>query len=135
MKHIAVLIIVLMVLLSACQADLCPPLSVEHIVDPAQFPPLDTTELAAAPVLVEIGGKAIAVDRVIHGSLCNDVWRGTVYVDCDIQIAAWDEEQGPFFLDSCDLTIEPGTVVYVASHNNTAYYKGCAVCHTSKESE
>ncbi|MEJ2563670.1 MAG: hypothetical protein P8Z42_13435, partial [Anaerolineales bacterium] len=87
------------------------------------------------PTLAEIGGKTVEVDRVIHGPLCNDTWRGTIYVACDVQVAEWDEEQGPFFLDNCDLTIDPGTVVYVAAHNDTAYYKGCAVCHTSEGSQ
>lgn len=72
------------------------------------------------------------VDRVIHGPICNDTWRGIIYVACDVQVSEWDEEQGPFFLDYCDLTIEPGTIVYVAAHNDTAYFKGCSVCHTNE---
>jgi hypothetical protein len=27
------------------------------------------------------------------------------------------------------LEIKPDTVVYVAAHNNSAYYKGCISCH------
>ena len=134
MKH-TVAVVVVLLFLSACQADVCPPESVEYIADPAQIPSLDSTEQVPPPTMIEIGGKMVEVDRVIHGPLCNDAWQGTVYVDCDVQVAAWDEELGPFFLDGCDLTVEPGTVVYVASHNNTAYYKGCAVCHTSEGSE
>ena len=135
MKHIVVLVVVLMVLLSACQADVCPLESVGHIEDASIFPTLDSAPIESASTLVQIGSKEIEVGRLIHGPLCNDTWSGTIYVDCDVQVATWDEEQGPFFLDGCDLTIEPGTVVYVASHNNTAYYKGCAVCHTSEGSE
>ena len=70
------------------------------------------------------------VDRVVQGPLCNDTWHGKVYVDCDIQIAAWEET--PKFLSECDLVIAPGTVVFVAAHNDAAYYKGCS-CHTAEE--
>jgi hypothetical protein len=121
-----------MLLLSACQADVCPPDSVERLSDPAQFPPLRDDGPLPTPTLADIGGKMVEVDRVIHGPICNDTWRGTIYVACDVQVAEWDEEQGPFFLNDCDLTIEPGTIVYVAAHNDTAYFKGCSVCHTSE---
>jgi hypothetical protein len=134
MKRGIVLLILLVFLLSACQPDVCPPESVEYIEDPSTFPPLDSVanESFSASKPLEIGGKLVEVDRVIHGPLCNDTWRGTIYVACDVQVAAWTEEQGPFFLDECDLTIEPGTVVYVAAHNDTAYYQGCSVCHASE---
>jgi hypothetical protein len=69
------------------------------------------------------------VDKVVEGPLCNDVWSGTVYVSCNVQVVAWVEE--PVFLKNCYLTIEPGTVVYVAYHNNAAYYNGCS-CHTEE---
>ena len=131
----SVALLFVMLCLSACQADVCPPDSVGHVSDPAQFPPSDPAKPVPTPTLAEIGGKTVEVDRVIHGPLCNDTWRGTIYVACDVQVAEWDEEQGPFFLDNCDLTIDPGTVVYVAAHNDTAYYKGCAVCHTSEGSQ
>ena len=134
MKYTIALVVVL-ILLSACQADVCPLESVGYVEDASTFPTMDSAVNDSTSTVVQIGSKMVEVDRVIHGPLCNDAWQGTIYVDCDIQVAAWDEEQGPFFLDGCDLTIEPGTVVYVASHNNTAYYKGCAVCHTSEGSE
>jgi hypothetical protein len=50
-------------------------------------------------------------------------------VACDLQIAAWGEE--PTFLEDCNLNIEPGTIVYVAAHNDAPYYKGCS-CHTGE---
>jgi hypothetical protein len=78
------------------------------------------------PILVEIRGKKIAVDKVVEGPLCDDTWRGTVYVTCNVQVKAW--EKRPDFLKGCNLTIEPGTVVYVAAHNDAAYYNGCS-CH------
>ncbi len=135
MKHKGVLLIAVLLLLTACQGDVCPPDSVTYVNDPAQFSSFDSATddgPSPAPVLVEIGGKMVEVDRVIHGPLCNDTWRGTVYVACDVSIVEWTDEQGPFFFDNCNLTIEPGTVVYVAAHNDTPYYKGCAVCHTSE---
>lgn len=67
------------------------------------------------------------MDRIVQGPLCSDTWSGVVYVACDLQIIEWEED--PTFLKDCDLNIEPGTVVYVASHNNEPYYKGCS-CHT-----
>ena len=81
-----------------------------------------------SPAFVEIRGKLISVDHVAHGSICTGTWSGVIYVDCDIQVPEWEEV--PNFLDDCDLEIEEGTVVYVAAHNNQAYYKGCS-CHYS----
>ena len=78
---------------------------------------------------MEIAGRMVSVDKVVEGPLCNDTWRGTVYVTCNIQVYEWKEQ--PLFLKGCNLTIEPGTVVYVADHNNTAYYNGCS-CHTGE---
>jgi hypothetical protein len=68
----------------------------------------------------------------VSGPLCNDRWEGTVYVTCDVQVAPWDEEEeNPLFFKDCDLEIEPGTIVYVADHNDAPYYKGCS-CHTGE---
>ncbi|MDD3828702.1 MAG: hypothetical protein PHY79_22280 [Anaerolineae bacterium] len=75
---------------------------------------------------VEIGGKTVLVDRIVEGPLCNDTWSGTIYVTCNVQVYPWEGQ--PTFLDDCDLTIEPGTVVYVADHGDEPYYKGCS-CH------
>jgi hypothetical protein len=72
------------------------------------------------------------VDKVVAGPLCNDDWSGIVYVTCDVQVYAWEEF--PTFLEECDLKIEPDTVVYVAAHNDTAYYNGCS-CHTGEIGE
>ena len=84
-----------------------------------------------SPAAVEIGGKTITVDRVISGPLCNDTWKGTVYVSCDLQVAPWENDETPLFFEHCKLDIEPGTIVYVADHNDAAYYKGCS-CHTGE---
>lgn len=81
------------------------------------------------PVQVEIGRKTMLMDKVVEGPLCNDSWSGAVYVTCNVQVYAWEEQ--PTFLKNCQLNIEPGTVVYVAYHNNTAYYNGCS-CHTGE---
>ncbi len=137
MRKVIILLSLLMVfLLSACQGEACPPDSIQYAPDPLHLPP------SAAPVngedsptieWVKIGRKMVEVDRVIHGPLCNDTWSGTIYVACDIQIVEWDKDGAPNFLDGCELNVEPGTVVYVAAHNNAAYYKGCASCHSSEE--
>jgi hypothetical protein len=82
------------------------------------------------PAIIEIKGKQIAVDKVVHDVFCDDQWSGKVFVDCDIEVAEWEEV--PNFLDGCSLSIAEGTVVYVASHNNQAYYKGCS-CHYTDE--
>ena len=84
----------------------------------------------SSPLTVQIGGKAVTVDKLVQGPLCNDTWSGTVYVACEAQVAGWQDE--PLFFKGCSLTIQPGTVVYVAAHNDTAYYKGCS-CHTGEE--
>lgn len=89
---------------------------------------------AARPVSVEIKGKLVTVDKLVDYPLCNDNWRGAVYVSCASQMASagQDDEGNPLFLAGCDLQIAPNTVVYVEAHNNTAYYKGCS-CHTGEE--
>ena len=79
---------------------------------------------------VEIGGKRLLVDRVVEGPLCNGTWSGTVYVTCNVQVYPWEKQ--PTFLQDCNLTIEPGTVVYVADHGHEPYYKGCS-CHVSPD--
>jgi hypothetical protein len=78
---------------------------------------------------VEIGGRQVPVDRIVSGPLCNDDWHGTVYVSCGVRVAEWYDN--PFFLKDCQLNVEPGTVVYVAAHNDAAYYQGCS-CHTGQ---
>ncbi|HNS52054.1 MAG TPA: hypothetical protein PKO09_12835 [Anaerolineae bacterium] len=93
-------------------------------VPPDQLP---APQPSSSPAQVEIGGRSLLVDRVVEGPLCNDAWSGTVYVTCNVQVYPWEEQ--PTFLQDCDLTVEPGTVVYVADHGNEPYYKGCS-CHT-----
>lgn len=137
MKASAALLLALSLLLvSACQADVCLPGSVGYVADASMFPtPAAVVDAGPVPTpsLIQIGRKMVEVDRVIHGPLCNDTWRGTVYVACDVQVVEWTEEEGSVFLDGCNLIVEPGTIVYVAAHNNAAYYNGCASCHATKE--
>lgn len=112
---------------AANDAQFCPrPAGTPHYLT---VPPelLPTPRPPSAPREVEIGGKSVLVDRVVEGPLCNDTWSGTVYVTCNVQVYAWEEQ--PAFLKECDLQIEPGTVVYVADHGDEPYYKGCS-CHT-----
>jgi hypothetical protein len=86
------------------------------------------------PIKVEIGGKMISIDRLVEGPLCNDTWSGTVYVGCNTVVgqSRMDAEENPLFLQGCNLNIEPNTTIYVAAHNDTAFYKGCS-CHTGED--
>ena len=122
-------------ILAACQtAEVCPP------EEGTPQPTVDLAVLLAhaptpgptpTPITVEIGGKMVTVDRLVSGPLCNDTWNGTVYVTCDVQVAPWDEDENPLFFEHCNLEVEPDTIVYVADHNDAAYYKGCS-CHTGE---
>jgi len=132
-----VLSLSLIVLLSSACQPVCPPGSVTYLPDPTMFPiyapPADASP-TPTPSLVEISGRMMEVDRLIQGPLCNDVWSGTVYVGCNVQVVEWVDTEYPMFLKNCDLTIEPETIVYVAAHNDAAYYNGCS-CHVEGESK
>jgi len=86
------------------------------------------------PTVVQIGGKPMRVDKVVDYPLCNDRWSGEIYVSCDAQVAEaeTDADENPLFLKGCNLEIAPNTVVYVAAHNDAAYYRGCS-CHTGED--
>jgi hypothetical protein len=125
--------IILLLIASACKGDVCPEGSVTYLPDADMFP--DFTILAdSSPSLVEIGGRMMEVDRLVEGALCNDAWSGTVYVGCNVQVVEWTGEEYPTFLKNCNLSIEPDTIVYVAAHNDAAYYNGCS-CHIEGESK
>ena len=122
------------ILLAGCQSasQVCPAVTGTpgHLtVAPGD---LATPTPVSGPSTVEIGRREVQVDKVVQGPLCNDAWSGIVYVSCDVQVYPWEEQ--PTFLKNCDLNIEPNTVVYVASHNNAAYYNGCS-CHTGETPE
>jgi hypothetical protein len=123
------LLIFLALLAVACQSSqpICPPDSVTYLLDFST-----TAEIYPkqhSPTQVEIKGKTISVDHLVQGPLCNGKWSGTIYVGCDVQVTQWEEE--PTFLKDCNLEIDPGTVVYVAAHNDDPYYNGCS-CHTGE---
>lgn len=137
MKTLAMLALVMLLLLaSACQAaQVCPEGSVTYVDDLAllRTPTLPaSTDPKPEPSLVKIAGKETAVDRVITGPVCDDVWSGKIYVGCNLRLAQWKNGSKPDFFKNCDLKIEPDTVVYVAAHNDAAYYNGCS-CHTGGE--
>jgi hypothetical protein len=125
--------IMAMLFLSACgpQAPACPQATgtPHYLTVPPEALPTPAPGSASTPVVMEIGGRTIPVDKVIEGPLCNDTWSGTVYVTCNVQVYPWEEQ--PTFLKNCNLSIAPGTVVYVAYHNNAPYYNGCS-CHTGE---
>ena len=120
--------------LAACDTQpACPqPEDESRYLSPLEVETLSSRalETPSIPIKAEIGGKMIAVDKVVTGPLCNDHWKGTIYVACDVQVAEWEEK--PLFLKNCNLSIEPDTVVYVAYHNDAAYYNGCS-CHASEQ--
>ena len=129
-------IFALVLFLTACSRTntVCPPdegtpqptLQLATIIEMTP-PPL------SGPVQTEIRGKMVQVDKLVDYPLCNDNWSGTVYVSCKAQVAEaeLDADANPLFLKRCKLNIEPNTVVYVAAHNDAAYYKGCS-CHTGE---
>ena len=121
-------------ILAGCQeaTPVCPPVTLTPVyltLSPARLP---TPTPASGPFQVMIGRKEVQVDKFVEGPLCNDTWSGSVYVGCNVQVYPWQEE--PTFLKDCQLDIDPMTVVYVAYHNNTAYYNGCS-CHTGETPE
>ena len=133
------ILIFLSLLSSACgrNSSVCPPTT------GTPEPTLDILEVAAqiatpgpspTPAHVEIKGKMVLVDRVVSGPVCNATWHGKIYFGCNTQVLPWDEEEGPLFFKDCDLQISPGTIIYVAYHNDQAYYKGCS-CHTGELAE
>jgi hypothetical protein len=119
--------------LPACQsqAPACPPVTgtPNYLTVPPQALPIPVPEVPSSPTSMKIANRIIKVDKVIKGPLCNDTWSGTVYVTCNVQVYQWEEK--PTFLKNCNLSIAPGTVVYVAYHHDTAYYNGCS-CHTGE---
>jgi hypothetical protein len=133
------LIVIILLFLSACQRknSVCPPVTGTSAVKPALSELIllqPTAGPTPAPMTVEIGGRMIEVDQLISGPLCNAEWSGTVYVGCNAIVAdaELDAEENPLFFKGCSLNIEPNTVVYVAAHNDAAYYKGCS-CHTGED--
>jgi hypothetical protein len=130
------LVVLLLVLgLAACQTNntVCPQTTgtPEYLsLPPDQLP--TPTPGPGNPVEVIIRGRSMMVNKVVEGPLCKDAWSGVVYVSCDVQVYPWVDQ--PNFLEKCDLHIEPDTVVYVAYHNNSAYYNGCS-CHTGLTAE
>jgi len=122
-----------LLLLSSCrvQKKVCPqPTGTrQYLTTPPEALSTPAPGPSPTPFLMQINGKTIPVDRLIEGPLCNDIWSGTIYVTCNVQVYSWQEN--PTFLKNCNLSIAPDTVVYVAYHNNTPYYKGCS-CHTGE---
>jgi len=123
--RMTILALLVMLVLSACAADVCPEGSVTYVEIIASLP--EATDGSTQDTELEIGGKTILFDQVIHGPLCNNSLAGTVYVACDVQVARWEDK--PTFLDGCDFQVAEDTVIYVAAHNNAPYYKGCGECH------
>lgn len=119
-----------LILSSCAEKQVCPtPGDYRQYLSQEDLVSLEVPATVASPAEVSINGKTILVDQLVTGPLCIGQWAGTVYVGCDVQVMEWEET--PLFLKDCDLSIEPGTVVYVAYHNDAAYYNGCS-CHTGE---
>ena len=135
MFHLGEFLIFASLLLVACdrQKTVCPlptgTLQPKPVL--AELIALPPPEPSSKPITVEINGKMMTIDKLVDYPLCNDTWSGTVYVGCDAVVAEADidAEENPRFLEGCNLEIAENTVVYVAAHNDAAYYKGCS-CHT-----
>jgi hypothetical protein len=110
-------------LLGACTSSTCPADAVGYLAKPY---PTEVLEESPQPQNIVIAGQEILVDKVVSGELCNDSWSGTVYVTCDIQVPAWEEEA--VFFQECDLKIAEDAVVYVEAHGDQPYFEGCS-CH------
>lgn len=114
---------------TVCPSDEGMPRASLQLADLIELPP--PASASSEPIQVEIQGRKMKVDKLVDYPLCNDKWNGMVYVSCDVQVAdaELDANSNPLFLKGCNLNIAPNTVVYVAAHNDAAYYKGCS-CHT-----
>ena len=117
---------------TVCTPVIGPPKPTLQLSDLLKLPP--PTEANDAPLMVEIRGRKKEVDKLVDYPICNDTWSGTVYVNCDAQVATaeLDDDENPLFFKGCNLKIEPNTEVYVAAHNDAPYYKGCS-CHTGED--
>jgi hypothetical protein len=124
LRTIALLISGLAFIISACGAK-CPTERISYADDLSLFPPSGNSS-EFNPTMMEIKGKQVQIDRFITGPVCNETWSGNIYVTCDIQIPAW--EQDPFFFQECNFEIEEGTIVYVEAHKDKQYDEGCS-CH------
>jgi hypothetical protein len=136
---ITLIILSISVLFSSCSRDntVCNqdvekpkiPFTLDELISSTPIP-----STRANPIIVEINGKSIEVNKLVDYPLCNDTWEGIVYVSCDAQVAVadLDVEENPLFFKGCNLDIQPNTIVYVAAHNDAAYYKGCS-CHTGND--
>lgn len=130
-KLLLITTFIFIILLSACMdsRSLCSPGEITFRDRGDPFPAL--TEVQLNPQQIEVKKKMINMDQVVSGQLCNNHLEGKVYIGCDIQMYAWEDKSN--FLDDCDFTVAPNTIIYVAAHNNTAYYKGCDSCHVSNK--
>jgi hypothetical protein len=130
MKRFFVLLLVPFLLFAAACLPTPPPeLLITRTPQPAVTTPSEIpqeTTPSSSPMPIEIGNRTVDVDEVIHGFLCDDSWRGVIYVDGDVEVLPWEGEST--FLRECALVIEPGTIIYVAEHPGEVFYKGCS-CH------
>ena len=128
MRKNAFFLTLLFILLSACsrQSNVCAGEPANQPIEIRQQLDLESYQPELEGFLIRVRNKETRVDQIVHGYVCDADWSGSVYVDCDVQVNEWEEK--PNFFEGCDLNIDPDTVVYVAYHNDEAYFKGCS-CH------
>ena len=130
-KILLIFTLIFLTLLSACMdaRSLCPPGMITYRERTDPFSKLTVTQ--PEPQQIEIKRKMVNFDQVVTGQLCNNHLEGMIYVGCNIEIYAWEGKSN--FLDECNFIVEPDAIIYVAAHNNSAYFKGCDSCHMSEE--
>ncbi len=136
-RNISLVLVVLGLLLvttvSGCsrRSSVCDTTPPDQPIETRQSLDISVNGSVAMPSEITIRNRPVVVDQIVHGSLCDGHWSGTVYIDCDTTVPTWDAEAEPTFFDGCDLTIDEDATIYVAYHNDEAYYKGCS-CHYSE---
>jgi len=126
--------LIVFIFFSSCQPPppYCTENSLSYLGPGESFPEFDEVKAnnkQNEQLTIEINGKEMSFDQIVHGPLCNNHLTGKVYIACDIQISKWQEK--PTFLDGCDFDVSPGSVIYVAAHNNAPYFQGCEYCHVT----
>ncbi|MGD8815414.1 MAG: hypothetical protein PVI78_13155 [Anaerolineales bacterium] len=128
-RLIALMLILHLLLLAACLPTPPPELLITNTPHSSSTYPSENQEdvtPSSTTMPIEIGNRTVDVNEVIHGFLCDDSWRGVIYVEADVEVHPWSDEAT--FLRQCNLEIAQGTVVYVADHPGEVFYKGCS-CH------
>ena len=83
-------------------------------------------DLHNSPYQIEVNGRELCVDATLEGVLCDVRLSGIIYLYPELEVQEWEDV--PNFLEGCDFTVEPGSIILVGDHNDAPYYNGCS-CH------